>query len=477
MCHTMVKALTKRLIISGWYGKKNLGDEAQLSAIVTMARDLMPDIEVTVLSDDPERTIREYGTSSIQGRRCLSLKLLKKMARADLFILGGGTLLYDSDGGAGALIHRLHCVVLAKLMGIPVMYFNAGVGVIYSKISRYYVKHVCNVMDLIVVRDCLSKDNLISLGVRKPVYVGADSVFALAGRLVGRTDGPEARNVGGSPKVGINVRSFLYALEDVPAKYHDRCRQFGGWFQDLVQFRKAVASVVDHLKQEKGASVTLFPISYLEGGDDCDVYILEEVAHLSRDWHDIEVVRNECTYVEMLRRIAGFDLVIGMRLHALEFAAMLGVPVLAISYDSKISSFMASIGQEEYALNVSEVTGDLLCKKVDQLWICREQVAEELGNRLPKLISNAEQTARLMCGLLAEDTSKRKLVLEGVSVAIMLTPCILLRALHMLSRIAHCVSPLPFWLKMTFLSENIRLRTSIVKEGRDGESVQNHTFR
>ncbi|MEW5935139.1 MAG: polysaccharide pyruvyl transferase family protein, partial [Bacillota bacterium] len=38
------------------------------------------------------------------------------------------------------------------------------------------------------------------------------------------------------------------------------------------------------------------------------------------------------------------DLVIGMRLHALIFAVAAGVPVVGVSYDPKVESFLAEVG-------------------------------------------------------------------------------------------------------------------------------------
>ena len=40
------------------------------------------------------------------------------------------------------------------------------------------------------------------------------------------------------------------------------------------------------------------------------------------------------------------DLMIGIRLHALVFSSLMGKPVIGISYDPKITSFLHMIGQE-----------------------------------------------------------------------------------------------------------------------------------
>ena len=53
------------VIISGYHGFANSGDEALLYAILSTLRKQKPDIDVTVLSKVPEETAAEYGVDSI----------------------------------------------------------------------------------------------------------------------------------------------------------------------------------------------------------------------------------------------------------------------------------------------------------------------------------------------------------------------------------------------------------------------------
>jgi hypothetical protein len=55
--------------------------------------------------------------------------------------------------------------------------------------------------------------------------------------------------------------------------------------------------------------------------------------------------------------LAGCDLVVGMRLHSLVFAASAGVPVVGLVYDPKVASLMTRLGVEQYALALTEVAG------------------------------------------------------------------------------------------------------------------------
>ena len=50
-----------KVLLSGYYGFDNAGDDAVLFAIVQALREVMPDVDITVLSNQPEKTAEEFG--------------------------------------------------------------------------------------------------------------------------------------------------------------------------------------------------------------------------------------------------------------------------------------------------------------------------------------------------------------------------------------------------------------------------------
>jgi len=466
----MNKTPPKRIVISGWYGNKNLGDEAQLSAIIGMIRCVLPNTKITVFSDDPEATTSEHHVNSVFRRKGgqSRLRRLSELFKADLFILGGGTLLYDTGIGADHMVW-LNDVIMAKLMGRPFMFFNGGVGLIYNRLSKYCMKYVCDAMDLITVRDELSERNLRSLGITKPIYIGADSTFGLTERLVAGVKKYERYTQAEKPKVGINVRYWIYKLEEIPQKNRVLCEKFGGSSSDFANFRKEIAGTIDYLKQKWGAAIFFFPMSFLKAKDDYDVELSEEIAHLSSDWNDITVIRNECRHLEMINNVREIDVMIGMRLHALVFAAMLNIPILAISYDPKVDAFMKLIGQEEYLVNMNEVTREVLCKKIDELWEHREVIKKQLEERVSRLASESKKSAQLMYALLSARKSKIKSVFVGITLLMRVMPCIFLnifdRSIQRPLGVIRHISSLPFCLKISFLLQTLRLKVSKLLSG------------
>ena len=62
--------------------------------------------------------------------------------------------------------------------------------------------------------------------------------------------------------------------------------------------------------------------------------------------------------------MARMELVVSMRLHALIFASGQGVPVVGVSYDPKVSSFLDYLGQQDYVM-LEEVSDGTLCDMID----------------------------------------------------------------------------------------------------------------
>ena len=54
-----------KLVISGYYGFGNAGDEAMLSAMVEALRALEPTLTITVISGNPADTRRRYNVSAV----------------------------------------------------------------------------------------------------------------------------------------------------------------------------------------------------------------------------------------------------------------------------------------------------------------------------------------------------------------------------------------------------------------------------
>ncbi|HWP26834.1 MAG TPA: hypothetical protein VNL39_10875, partial [Xanthobacteraceae bacterium] len=87
-----------RVGISGSYGGLNLGDEAILKSMIRQLADALP-VEITVFSRDAEDTRQRHPPVArvVPARELGRNEILPEIERLDLFILGGGGILFDAE--------------------------------------------------------------------------------------------------------------------------------------------------------------------------------------------------------------------------------------------------------------------------------------------------------------------------------------------------------------------------------------------
>ncbi|HXE72477.1 MAG TPA: polysaccharide pyruvyl transferase family protein, partial [Candidatus Nitrosotenuis sp.] len=104
-----------RLLISGYYGFGNTGDEAILQAMVAEIRRQSPQARLAVLTADAQAA-RSLDLVPLHRRR-LSV-LVPAIRNCDLVLSGGGGLVQDSTG-VGTVAYYLGITTLARLLGRP----------------------------------------------------------------------------------------------------------------------------------------------------------------------------------------------------------------------------------------------------------------------------------------------------------------------------------------------------------------------
>ncbi len=304
-----------KIVISGYYGFKNAGDEAMLYSILRAVRSIDPAADVTVISGKPEQTERAFGVSAVP--RFGGLAIFRKLLAADVLISGGGSLLQDVTSSRSCLYY-LSLIWTAAILGKKVMLYAQGIGPIRRRWVARLMRRVLSMADAITVRDETSEEFLKRIGVTAPISTTADSVFFLTkeetetGKAILSAAGvPENKKI-----VGLSVRNWKDAET---------------WTKSFSQYIEKMA--------EEDISLVFIPMQHPD-----DTRMAKTLCPKPLD----HVYFLDGTYrVEELISIIGcLDLLVGMRLHALIFAALSHIPIIGISYDPKIDNFLSSIGQE-----------------------------------------------------------------------------------------------------------------------------------
>lgn len=92
--------------------------------------------------------------------------------------------------------------------------------------------------------------------------------------------------------------------------------------------------------------------------------------------------------------VGNMDLMIGIRLHALIFAGVMGTPMIGISYDPKIDRFLKSI-DEDVVGDLENVTVEALMQEINAKWNNKEIYRNQNLKRMAKLRSLARSNAEM----------------------------------------------------------------------------------
>jgi len=278
-----------RVLLSGYYGYGNLGDEALLSGLSGGLRAL--GAEVCVLSGDPAGTRALHGVAAAGRYRGVPAALW----RSDALVSGGGGLLQDASSSR-SLSYYLTLLRLARRLGKRTCVYAQSVGPLSDGGRRRVARALRGVP--VAVRDAASQALLRELGVASALV--ADPALLLA------CPPPAEREPAGE------VRPVLL----IPRGGHP----------DL---NEALAGAGRRLL-ERGVPVCVLGLHAVEDG--------AEVARLAA------ALRVDAWYAttpaDAMRLTATARYVLSVRLHGLIFAAACGVGFAGLVYDPKVAGFL-----------------------------------------------------------------------------------------------------------------------------------------
>ena len=363
----------KRILISGYYGFNNAGDEAILRLMIDNLRARCPEAGLTILSHNPEDTARRYGVRSVN--RMNPFLILREILRCDLLISGGGSLLQDATSQR-SLLYYLSILNLAQALHKKTFIYSQGIGPLNSEANRRRTAASLRRADGIVVRDLQSKELLARIGLdTSGVHVTADPVLRAR---------PPALQKGAD----------ILCSEGLPDRQPGRIRV--GWAMksggDGFLLRQEEA--IRWLQQERGADVVLIP--FHEAQDRAAARTMKQ--HLGAS---VCLLEGHYLSEDLLSAVGNLDVMVGVRLHSMIYAAVMGVPMLGISYDPKIDSFLESIGQRP----VSDAEGfclQVFAPAFDRLTAQRAQIRAEIADRVGTLRQSLDINETLIAGLLEE---------------------------------------------------------------------------
>lgn len=357
-------------IICGAYGHGNAGDDAILKSIIQSVKNLDRHMPVTVLAKNTESIKKRYRVDSIYTLNVP--KILWAMRRSKLYINGGGTLIQNATSHR-SLWYYLFTLAAAKTLGNKVDMYGCGMGPVTGKRDTKLVTKVLNSsVDSITLREKDSVEELKRLGVTRPtIELSSDPALALS-----RT-GPE------------ETEALLKKHGLSPdGKY--LCFMLRTWYGFLDK-APAFAKCAEYAYETYGLTPVFLALNTERDG----VAAGQVLAHLHCPYHVLE----QTTDPEMLISLLSYmQVVVSMRLHGLILSSLSGVPLVGVSYDPKIGSFLKYLGTGS-CVDLKNVTADGLIHDLDnavKLLPQREQLAKNAAQLKEVERKNIEAVARLI---------------------------------------------------------------------------------
>jgi len=111
------------------------------------------------------------------------------------------------------------------------------------------------------------------------------------------------------------------------------------------------------------------------------------------------VLPGPCPPRDLISVVGCVDLMVAMRLHALIFAALQGVPLVGISYDPKIDGFLRLLDRTP-AAEMTSIEGEVLLHAIQTAWDARAGEASSLKQKAEHLRENALRNGSVLASLL-----------------------------------------------------------------------------
>ncbi|MEI6808017.1 MAG: polysaccharide pyruvyl transferase family protein [bacterium] len=344
-----------RVLLGGVpFGRNNVGDEAILECVVHIIRELQPDAEISVSTDDGLATALKLGVRTVPlfgfAPPYSRTEMKKELLDHDVFIWAGATGLSDypeipvemmliaqaagrktvvwavgmNDELNPAMYRMLpgrRRTLLATLRAVTLGSFDA---IAWSERHRVVrakalIAKAMNAAHLVVVRDPESAVQLRACGVTRDIVVGADSALILepAGlSSIKMDDSCRSAMAGPWPKVGFCISA-----------------------QRAIRDEVSLVAIFDKLVAERQAYIVFLPMNPLT-----DSRLMAGLRLRMKQPQRAFLLDGRREPAEVLALASKMDVISSSRLHLLIFASVVHVPFIGISRGSKVDNFLVPFG-------------------------------------------------------------------------------------------------------------------------------------
>ena len=335
----------KSVLLSGYYGFGNLGDELILKNIAALFRELGYRVYATSNSPSYSEALHRdifflyrYDNQNIT-------EIIKEV---DLVALGGGGLFQDHYPLSPSQLYVMPKYIVDTFLSVPltakiykkrVAFLFQGVGPLFSDDSIHYTRFAYSLSDYISVRDRDSKQILERLGFSNVFFSSDPSLLYPV---------EESKGQSSSIRIGISLRTWIH--------------------ESFLQ--RAIGSLTS-LIEKAGEECEFIFIPFFKD----DIAAFGQLTESLGKRREVKLGSYQ-TLDEAESLIKSLDMMIGMRLHSVILAIKYSIPFISIPYSSKVYSFTKDCGLESFNADMSSENS--MMKLYDYCLSHREELVNHL---------------------------------------------------------------------------------------------------
>lgn len=383
--------------LSGFYGARNIGDDLIMESIASSVEEGAPGTQVVIVAQNPRTVELEYGRQAVARSHHHETDAL--VAKSDAFLLGGGGLWHDytfdqAGGIRGMATGATNSIagvsiggMLAHIRGIPFHVVGLGVGPLTNPDAKLAVKFAASLTSSLMVRDEDSVRLLRDSGVpTERITLAPDVVYALD--LDGETPAELLTLKKTHALVGVNLRP---------------------WQRSDVSISTLAAEIADAVRafaKELGRPVAVVLLPLQEGAT-YDRQVLQDFASTLSGF-EIYELPSPLEKRAFIGTLKALDLVVSMRLHCCLLSHRLGVPVVGLAYDPKLTAHFGELGRDLLALPLEASANAILAA----MKAARSQPPGAMKHALDALSTSSRAALRNVAAAIA--ASERRQVVWGI---------------------------------------------------------------
>lgn len=370
----------RNILISGYYGARNRGDDILLDALRARITQEVPDANVIAAAVNAKEVENAQGIQAF--RRADPYESDSFASSATSLILGPGGLWHDytvqKAGGVAGIVtgatispsHLVQLPLMVRAHGGTFHVHGMGVGPLVDTAAKAGIHLTGLLAETVTVRDEESKALLqdCTSGWASEPVVSPDVAYTLP-----LADVPSAPSelLPQMDYIAVNVRPF----------------------QENAESLETIRDVVFEVARARNLSVLGVPMQPV------DSTALAEWTDHAGDV-DFSILPQDAPYDVFLRSLQDATAIVSMRLHTNLFAHRLGKAPIGIAYDPKLSGHFTQLGRADFAIPMP-VDANTLRQRLDEV-DPSAQLADEVKQRVHALEEAADATLSDLCRRMAD---------------------------------------------------------------------------